>query len=573
MTPPLRVALVQANATVGDCDGNAKLLRHFLDEARRLKAQLVLFPELFVTGYPPEDILFQPSFIEKNLATVRKLASFTKGLTAVVGFVDRGLGGKLYNAAAILSHGKWIGRYQKMFLPNYGVFDEERYFTPGKKPLLLQMGQGETSLSAGVSICEDMWVEKGPAQAEAAAGARLLVNISASPYHAGKIHEREKLLFRRAKTLKSWISYVNLVGGQDELVFDGGSLLADPSGKIVFRAPQFREGIFLVEIPVAGGAPVSRQPRHIPVLQLPWKPEKFIGKASRSSMSLAPEEEIFQALILGTRDYVRKNGFQRVVIGLSGGIDSALAAAIAVAALGKEKVTGVSMPSRFSSLETQSDARAVARNLQMEFLEIPIETVFQAFLKTLEPAFGDRPADVTEENLQARIRGVLLMALSNKFGWLVLATGNKSELSTGYCTLYGDMVGGFAVIKDLPKTLVYRISRCANRFFGRSVIPESVFKRPPTAELAPNQKDEDTLPPYARLDPIVKAYVEEEWTAAQIQKRLKSTRQEVLWVLRRIDANEYKRRQAPLGIKITPRAFGKDRRMPITNRYTQEVKS
>ncbi len=564
----LRIALAQINVTVGDLNGNRTKIACFLAQAKQQAADLVVFPELALTGYPPEDLLFNPAFIRGNLASLKKLVPLTRGITALVGFVDRDQKGSLYNAAAVLSNGRRAAGYHKMMLPNYGVFDEKRYFTPGGDPLVVEMVPGTKTAQLyksfaknvpgtvliGVSICEDIWVKTGPPLAEAKAGAQILVNLSASPYHAGKLRERERLIQDWAGRCKSWVVYVNLVGGQDELVFDGGSLVASPSGRIVFRAPQFQEGLFLVEVPL-----------------------KVSGTASRSRevsdtvlTVLDSDAEVFQALVLGTRDYVRKNGFSHVVIGLSGGIDSALTAAVAVAALGKEAVTGVSMPSRYSSNETQADAKAVALNLGIPFLEIPIERMFQTVLATLKPVFRDRPVDVTEENLQARIRGTLLMALANKFHWLALATGNKSELSTGYCTLYGDMVGGFAVIKDLPKTWVYRLGRTANRIFGKPVIPESVFRRPPTAELRPNQRDQDTLPPYDRLDSIVKAYVEENQTASEIRRRLKSPPRETDRVLRMIDLNEYKRRQAPIGIKITPRAFGKDRRMPITNRYTEK---
>ncbi len=537
----MRIALAQINATVGDIQGNEAKIARFLSDAKGFKADLAVFPELALTGYPPEDLLFKPVFIRQNLSAVRRLASRTRGITAVIGFADRDRQGRLYNAAAIATEGRLVACYHKMQLPNYGVFDEKRYFTPGKQPLVFR--PKKEAVPIGVSICEDIWVEEGLLQAEAAAGARILVNLSASPYYAGKRLERERLLAHQARSTKGWICYLNLIGGQDELIFDGASMVVNPRGKVVFRAPQFQEGLFLVEVPE--------------------------GPSGRSAIPLSPDDEIFQALVLGTRDYVAKNGFSRVVLGLSGGIDSALTAAVAVAALGKEKVVGVSMPSRYSSPGTQADARAVAELLGIQFLKLPIEPVFKPVLEALEGVFRNLSPDVTEENLQARIRGMLLMALSNKFHWLVLSTGNKSELSTGYCTLYGDMVGGFAVIKDLPKSWVYRVSRAANRIFGRKVIPDSVFTRAPTAELRPRQKDQDTLPPYDRLDRMVRAYVEEDRSAAQIQRKLKIPKEELQRVLRMIDLNEYKRRQAPIGIKITPRAFGKDRRMPITNRFRE----
>ena len=532
----MKIALAQMNTTVGDLEGNREKIHARILEAAQAGAQIAVFPELAVTGYPPEDLLLKRSFIDKAAATLKGLAHLTKGLTVIVGFPDRDSRGHVRNAAAILSEGKVVACYHKMALPNYGVFDEKRYFTPGKHPLVLEF----SDLGVGVSVCEDIWVKESSCKAEAAAGARILINISASPYHAGRLRERENLLIRRAKELKSWICYVNLVGGQDELIFDGGSLVVDPKGKIVFRAPQFEEGLFMVEIP---------------------------SKKNDLAPPLSPEAEVFQALVLGVRDYCAKNGFSRVVMGLSGGVDSALTACIASAALGKEKVTVVSMPSRYSSAATRADARALASNLGIRFLELPIEKMFQAALETLRSPFGNRPIDVTEENLQARIRGTLLMAISNKFGWLVLATGNKSELSTGYCTLYGDMVGGFAVIKDLPKAWVYRLSRHVNRSFGKETIPVSIIDRAPTAELKPNQRDQDTLPPYERLDAVVRAYVEEDKPLSAIKKGVRAPKGEIERVVRMIDSAEYKRRQAPIGIKITPRAFGKDRRMPITNKY------
>jgi len=543
----LRVALAQINVTVGGLRENTRKIGDFLALARKQRADLVLFPELAVTGYPPEDLLFKPSFIRDNLAALRRIVPASKGICAVVGFADSGPSGALYNAAAVLRDGRLIHRYHKMMLPNYGVFDEQRYFKAGKRPLVFDCG----GVRVGLSICEDIWRDDGPCRTEAASGARLLLNLSASPYHAGKRKLRERILSRRARQCGSWICYTNLLGGQDELVFDGGSMVVDPRGRVVFKAPQFKEGLSVVDLPADGSAGRCRS---------------FSGPSTRP---LKSDEEIFQALVLGLRDYVRKNGFSRVVVGMSGGVDSALTAALAVAALGRPAVTTVSMPSRYSSVGTQRDARAAAKALGVRFLEIPIEPVFQAFLSTLERGIGRTKPDVTEENLQARIRGTLLTALSNKFGWLVLSTGNKSEISTGYCTLYGDMAGGFAVIKDVPKTWVYRVARYANRYFGKKVIPESVLRRPPSAELKPNQKDQDVLPPYGQLDAVIRAYVEERRPASEIRRRMGSSGVPVGRVLGMIDANEYKRRQAAPGIKITPLAFGRDRRMPITNQYRE----
>ncbi len=566
-----RVALAQINVTVGDFASNGSKIADAIRRAARGKADLVIFPELCVTGYPPEDLLFKPSFVQANLDLVRRLIPLTRKTTAVFGYVDKDRKGSLVNAAAVGAGGKLVASYGKMRLPNYGVFDEKRYFTPGSQPVLLDAVSAGAAgrsgaLRIGLSICEDIWVDDGPCQAEASAGASVLVNISASPYHAGKLRLREEVLVRRAKETGAWILYVNLVGGQDELVFDGGSMAVAPSGKIFFRAPQFEEGVFLVDVPVRPA------PHHdglgVPA-RIPWRVSKGGAAVKRSVSPLRTEEEIFRALMLGLRDYVRKNGFTHVVVGMSGGIDSALTVALAAAALGKESVTAVSMPSRYSSAGSRADAEKVSRQLGVDFQEIPIEEVFQLWLGMLRPVFGKRAPDATEENLQARIRGTLLMALANKFGWLVLSTGNKSEISTGYCTLYGDMAGGFAVIKDVPKTWVYRLSRYANKHFGRDVIPESVFRRPPSAELKPDQRDQDTLPPYDKLDRLIKAYVEQNLPASEVRRHCGLPVKEVEKVLRMIDVNEYKRRQAAPGIKITPRAFGRDRRMPLTNRFKE----
>ena len=539
-TPPVRIALAQLNVAVGDLAGNVRRIGAAVAQARRAKARVVVFPELAITGYPPEDLLFNTSFVRANLQAVTEVARLARGVDLVVGFVDRGPEGRLFNAAAVAVHGRIVARYHKMRLPNYGVFDEQRYFTAGAKPLVTTVG----GVPVGISICEDIWGDDPPTTAEAHAGAELLVNLSASPYHAGKLVLRERLLAKRAREARRPILYCNLVGGQDELVFDGASLAVDAAGVVRGRAAQFREQVTVVEAPVGRGG---------------WRSER--------AKSLPLMEEVYEALRLGTRDYVTKNGFSDAVIGMSGGIDSALTAAIAAEALGREHLTAVSMPSPYSSMETRQDARAVAEQLGIRYLALPITTIFRAYQETLKEAFGDKPVDVTEENLQARVRGTLLMALSNKFGWLVLSTGNKSELSVGYCTLYGDMVGGFAVLKDVPKTWVYQLARVANRRAGKAVIPETVFRRPPSAELKPQQTDQDTLPPYPVLDRLITAYVEEDRPLAQL-RRLASPRV-VARVVRMVDRAEYKRRQAPPGIKITPRAFGKDRRMPITNQYQE----
>ncbi|PIQ82401.1 MAG: NAD+ synthase [Candidatus Omnitrophica bacterium CG11_big_fil_rev_8_21_14_0_20_64_10] len=549
----LRVGFGQINPTVGDLDGNVRKILAAIREGERRGAQLLLFPELALCGYPPEDLLFKPAFIRAAGAALNRVRRAVRGpVTVVLGSVEE-RGRKLFNTAYLLRAGRIVARTAKMALPNYGVFDERRYFTPGERALVVDLPLGRSeSVRTGLSICEDIWAgAASPTGPQARGGARLLINISASPYDADKAAARERVVTWQSRRTGLPMLYVNLVGGQDELVFDGGSLAVGPAGRILFRAPRFREGVFCAELPLAGGRAKGKG--------------RF--KPDRSAPRLTPVRQILQALLLGTRDYVEKNGFREVVVGLSGGVDSALTLAVAAAALGPERVRAVTMPSRYSSAATRRDAQRLARNLGVRLETLPIELIFQAAQATLRPVFRDRKPDTTEENLQARIRGFLLMALSNKFGWLVLAPGNKSELSTGYCTLYGDMVGGFAVIKDLTKTQVYGVSREVNRFFGRPVIPASVLRRAPTAELRPNQRDADTLPPYRRLDPVIRAYVEENRSAGEIRIRLRRPAGEIVRLLRLIDRNEYKRRQAPMGIKITPRAFGKDHRMPVTNRF------
>jgi len=564
-----RIGLAQLNTTVGDLAGNLQLIRRSLDEARTAGCDLVAFPELALTGYPPEDLLLSPQFVQEAAHALHHLATHTHGLLAVVGCVDRGPRGTLFNAAAVFADGRLRGMYHKMRLPNYGVFDEQRYFTPGTRPLVAQWG----SVRFGVNICEDIWHEDGPLLAQANAGARLIVNISSSPYHAGKLHERRQLIQRWTKRAHVHLAYVNLVGGQDELVFDGGSLIMDPRGRVLAQARSFEEELLVVDLPL-GTRPSHRSSlrvRRAPVsvLRLPQQrsaPPPRAPLTSPLARALDPIEEIYQALVLGTRDYVRKNGFETVVLGLSGGIDSAVTALIAADALGCAQVVALSMPSQYSSAETQADAARLAERLGIRFWRIPIDAMLHTYLETLAPVVPHRPADVTEQNLQARIRGNVLMACSNKFGWLVLSTGNKSEVATGYCTLYGDMAGGFAVLKDVPKTLVYHLARQRNQRASRPLIPESIFTRTPTAELAPHQTDQEILPPYEVLDPILKAYIEEALSRRAITRR-RFADDTVRRVISMVDRSEYKRRQGPPGIKITPRAFGKDRRMPITNRY------
>jgi NAD+ synthase (glutamine-hydrolysing) len=581
-SPILRIALAQVNVTVGDVPGNVRKVIAYIEQARAVGADLIVFPELTITGYPPEDLLLKPGFIAANRAALDQVAAATRGLTAIVGFADAG--DDLYNAAALLHDGALAGVYRKRYLPTYGVFDEDRYFRVGDANPLFELD----GITLGVSVCEDIWHPGGPPEAQARAGAQVLVNISASPYHAGKGASRERMLATRATDNVAIVAFCNLVGGQDELVFDGGSVIFDARGELVARGAQFREDLVVAGLDVKG---VFRQRLHDPRR----RKEPLTGTAGdvtwvRRSLPrgegapqttrqpgerppaphiverLPPLEEVYRALVLGTHDYVRKNGFEKVVIGLSGGVDSALVTCIAADALGPENVTGVAMPSRYSAAISQVDAANLAEELGINFMVIEIERAFQAYLETLAEPFAGREPDVAEENLQARIRGNLLMALSNKFGWLVLTTGNKSEMSVGYATLYGDMAGGFAVIKDVPKTLVYALSCWRNQVGAAPVIPERVLSRPPTAELRPDQKDTDSLPPYEVLDPILQAYVEEDRSLAEIVA-MGFDEALVRGVLHMVDRNEYKRRQAPPGVKITPRALGRDRRLPITNRF------
>ncbi|MCB9771639.1 MAG: NAD+ synthase [Candidatus Omnitrophica bacterium] len=559
----LRIAIAQINVTVGDLPGNQKKILEYLQKAKMLKSDMVVFPELALTGYPPEDLLHKEHFVRDNLKVLKKIAFQVKDIIMVVGFVDIDRNKNLYNAAAVIAKGKVRGVYHKHDLPNYGVFDEKRYFAEGNQhPLFLF-----NDICFGVNICEDIWQDEGIYLSQAQRGASLLINISSSPYDYEKLERRERLLSNRAKESKAYICYANLVGGQDELVFDGGSFVVSPRGRILARAEQFNEDMLVVDLPIDDERKKRRDSKQF--IQLPTDGE-LIGRivAHKNIMPrMTQDERIFKALILGTRDYVWKNGFKKVVIGLSGGIDSSLVAVIAREAVGCENVIGITMPSPFSSPETRRDAQALAENLGIEFKEIAIKEIYEVYLKSLSSGFAGLPSNVAEENLQARVRGNILMAFSNKFGWLLLTTGNKSEIAVGYCTLYGDMSGGFAVIKDLPKGKVYEISRLANNIIG-PVIPESVFDRPPSAELRPNQKDQDSLPPYEVLDKILKMYVEDHRSCAAIVKKFGNL-QIVKDVIAMVDRSEYKRRQAPPGIKITPRAFGKDWRLPMTNKYRE----
>jgi len=570
----LRVGLAQVNPTVGDLEGNVRLILEWMEKARHLGCDVVAFPELALTGYPPEDLLFKPAFIEANLKALDEVAKASRGLTAVVGFVDKR--DDIFNAAAVLHDGRLAGVYHKQYLPNYGVFDENRYFQAGAEAPVFAVG--ETLIAA--NICEDIWYPTGPTTAQALAGAEVVITINGSPYHAGKGHFREKMLATRAADDLVCLAFVNMVGGQDELVFDGQSFVFNEKGECVARGKVFEEDLVVADLDLDAVFRARlhdsrrrkeklRLPDRVPRIELqPLKPSPKPPLPAREVERLEPVEEIYKALVVGTRDYVRKNGFRRVVIGLSGGIDSSLVAAISCDALGAENVAGVTMPSPYSSKGTRGDAKRLAKNLGIEFLTLPITPVFKAFKRALARPFKGLKEDVTEENIQARIRGTLLMALSNKFGWLVLTTGNKSEIGVGYCTLYGDMAGGFAVMKDVPKTMVYKLAQHVNERAGRAVIPESVLERPPSAELRPGQTDQDTLPPYPVLDAILEAYVEGDKSLKEIAA-LGFDTATVRKVVGMVDKNEYKRRQGPIGIKITPRAFGKDWRLPIVNRFRE----
>jgi NAD+ synthase (glutamine-hydrolysing) len=559
----LRLALAQVDPIVGDLSGNTALIRKWLAKAERAGADLAVFPELAITGYPPEDLVLKPSFVDENLRQVKRFAAGVKETAAVVGFVDRTDGG-IHNAAAVLWRGAIRGVYHKVRLPNYGVFDEVRTFTPGERyPLFVLAG-----VQIGVSVCEDAWMGDGPVRTLARRGAELIVNINASPYHMNKSFERQVLFRQRARENNVAFAYLQTVGGQDELVFDGDSLVYDPAGRLLARGAQFAEDLVVVDVQLPDRA--RRLARAAEVIRLsaaPKRPPERRAVPPRARRAMDPIEEVYSALLVGTRDYVRKNGFKTAVVGLSGGIDSALTAAVAADAVGPESVLGVAMPSKYSSRESLEDAKELASNLGIDFTVIPIDDVFDRFLETLSGEFAGRGTDIAEENLQSRIRGTVLMALSNKFGHLVLATGNKSELATGYSTLYGDMAGGFAVLKDVPKTLVYELAGWRNAS-GPTAIPERIFTKPPTAELRPGQLDTDSLPPYEQLDPILHAYVEEDRPLAQIIKMGFPT-ETVKRVVQLVDRSEYKRRQAPPGVKITTRAFGKDRRLPITNWFRE----
>ncbi len=582
----LRVSLAQIDPVVGDLEGNAERIIEAVRRATEERADLVVFPELAVTGYPPEDLLLKPGFVADNVALMAKIAAATEGCVAVVGFVDEQV--DLYNAAAVCAHGEVRGVYHKQMLPNYGVFDEQRYFARGRGATQLF---GVSGVRIGISVCEDAWSPSGPIAAQAAAGAELMVNVNASPYSAGRVGERERMLATRAADASCGLIYLNCVGGQDELVFDGASMVFDAEGHLVASLPQFEETFATIDIEVR---PVFRKrlidprghqsttplpvtevipPRPLDPVTTPDQLEPVAG-AARGETSrrptlaprLSPDAEIYRALVTGTRDYVRKNGFGDVVIGLSGGIDSSLVALVAVDALGPEHVHGVAMPSRYSSPGSETDASRLADNLGIDHRTIPIEAAHAAFLSVLAPSFEGSAPGLTEENLQSRIRGVILMALSNKMDWLVLTTGNKSEAAVGYSTLYGDTAGGFAVIKDVVKTTVYRLCQWRDAAAPTPLLPPDVLTKPPSAELRPDQRDDQSLPPYEVLDPVLLAYVEHDLTASELIEAGYSE-ELVQRVVRLVDLAEYKRRQTPPGIRVTPKAFGRDRRMPITNGY------
>jgi NAD+ synthase (glutamine-hydrolysing) len=593
--------MVQMNAVVGDLEGNTRAICQRIREAKKAKADVVVFPELAVSGYPPEDLLLMPQFLRDVHLMQNRIAKASNGLMVVVGSVasphhlkskesakpkrhDPSEPQKPLNVAWVLANGRVVGSYAKHKLPNYGVFDEQRYFQEGMANPIFCLG----TVRIGINICEDIWFGDGPVRTQVKhGGAHVILNLNASPYHVGKTRTRLRMLAARAKEYRVFVGYTNMVGGQDELVFDGNSLVFDPKGQLMARGKAFKEDLLLTDLHIPNEA--VRQPKRFPTIlpsqkragisfiQIPWKPTHSKAVApldEKLSSSMTEPEEIYRALVLGVRDYARKNSFSQVLIGISGGIDSALTALIARDALGASKVVGVMMPSPYTSSASKQDSRALAKRLGIILLNLPITTIFQTFLCQLRPLFRGCPVDATEENLQARIRGTLLMALSNKFGYLVLTTGNKSEMSVGYATLYGDMAGGFAVIKDIPKMRVYQLAQWRSDYqdadFDRVSIPKRIHSRAPSAELKANQTDQDSLPPYSQLDAILQAYVEDNLPKSRIVQSGHSVRT-VQKVMRLVDQSEYKRRQAPIGIKITGRALGKDRRMPITNRYLRKV--
>ena len=569
----IRIALAQINSTVGDLSGNTAKICSYIDKAKDLDVDLIAFPELAITGYPPEDLVFRNQFVQENMKCSSEVSYNTQGITAIFGFVE--LDSKLYNSAAVASEGKLRGTHKKIFLPNYGVFDEERYFESGDTcPVFTINGT-----KVGVNVCEDIWYPLGPTSVQRAAGAELIININGSPFHAGKRQDRESMLSERASDHGLFIAYVNQVGGQDELVFDGSSVVIDPEGKIISRGEPFEEDLVICDIDTtplrqarqantqeffAEGLEEIGKPVHRYISdEIPQPKKPFLERTIQPVSSI---EEVRKALVVGTRDYVNKSGFQKVLIALSGGIDSSLVAAIAAEALGPDNVIGVSMPSQFSSVGSETDAKDLAKNIGIRIESIPIREIVTSMELALRDQFHGTEWGVAEENIQSRIRGNLIMAMSNKFGWMVLTTGNKSEMAVGYATIYGDMAGGFSVIKDVPKLMVYDLCKHINGTSSSVVIPQSVMDKPPSAELRPDQKDTDSLPNYDILDPILEAYVERDRSFREIVADGFES-ETVANILTLVDRNEYKRRQSPPGIKITPRNFGRDRRMPVTNKF------
>lgn len=567
----VRLALAQINPTVGDFEGNFKGIVDFIHRAKEKEADIVVFPELAITGYPPEDLIFKPSFITKNYEYINKLKEETGNIIVIVGGLEADE--DIYNSAFVLYDGDIKGTYRKWHLPNYGVFDENRYFQKGNSITIVEV----EGYKFGISICEDIWYPENPVNLYAIEGCELVFNLNASPYSIGKQRKREDMVKTRARDNIISIAYVNLVGGQDELVFDGGSFVVDPAGNVVARSQSFKEDLLVVDLDLdqifryrlkdnrlRNLRASKKEDYKVSYIKLDYVIKERLKIDNTVRMERDEIENMYDALVLGLRDYIRKNGFSKVVIGLSGGVDSSLVATIAVDALGSENVKGVLMPSPYTSPESVEDALELAKNLNIETFIIPINNIFDTYLTEFREIFRDTKPDTTEENLQARIRGNILMALSNKFGWIVLATGNKSEMSVGYSTLYGDMVGGFAVIKDVLKTKVYQLCNYRNSIL--KVIPDRVLTKPPSAELRPNQTDEAELAPYPIVDRIIQMYVEQDFS---VQDIIKEGFDEVVVkkIVKLIDINEYKRRQSPIGIKITERAFGKDRRMPIVNKF------
>lgn len=570
----MRIALAQINPTVGDLKQNFSKIKSFIEQSKREGSDIVVFPELSLSGYPPEDLLLKPHFIMDNFKNLELLKKESHGIVAIIGFPYIDKKGVVYNSAAVLTGGRIKAIYHKNILPNYSVFDEKRYFQQSKENMIFKLA----GLYFGVNICEDIWLDSGPHIDQARAGAGILINLSASPYHMGKGELRYKLLSGRARETKSFICYANIVGGQDELVFDGSSLILDKKGKILARGKEFEEDLIIADIDDKKCTRKKRTVKGVKLVNLAGKTYTKSQITDHSSppipKKLGEAPEVYKALVLSTRDYVLKNKFQKVIISISGGIDSAITLAIASSAIGKDNVFCITMPSQFSSKETISDSKKVCRNFGVKLVEIPIENIYQTYRKLLEEKFNTSSLGVAGENIQARIRGNIVMAFSNKYGWLVLTTGNKSETAVGYCTLYGDMAGGFGVIKDVPKTLVYKLANFVNKEAGRDIIPDSIIKRPPSAELAPGQKDTDSLPEYDILDPILKSYIEDDRSFDEMLtsygkagSRGSVSKELLRKVISMVDKNEYKRRQSPPGPRITPKAFGKDRRLPITNLY------